>query len=29
MPDPPNESKVRGTGLVILKRTIVEMHRLA
>jgi hypothetical protein len=29
MPDPPNESKVRGTGLVILKRTIVEMRRVA
>jgi hypothetical protein len=29
MPDPPNESKVRATGLVILKRTIVEMRRIA
>jgi len=29
MPDPPNESKPRATGLVILKKTIVEMRRIA
>ncbi len=28
MPDPPNESKPRATGLVILKKAIVEMRRL-
>jgi len=29
MPDPPNESKPRATGLVILKKAIVEMRRVA
>jgi len=28
MPDPPNEAKPRGTGLVILKKAIVEMRRV-
>ena len=28
MPDPPGESKPRATGLVILKKTIVEMRRV-
>ena len=28
MPDPPNESKARATGLVILKKAIVEMRRI-
>ena len=27
MPDPPNEAKPRATGLVILKKTILEMRR--
>jgi hypothetical protein len=29
MPDPPNESKPRATGLVILKKAIVEMRKVA
>ena len=29
MPDPPNESKPRATGLVILKKTILEMRKVA
>lgn len=29
MPDPPNESKPKATGLVILKKTILEMRRVA
>jgi len=29
MPDPPNESKPRATGLVILKKAILEMRRIA
>ena len=29
MPDPPNEAKPRATGLVILKKAIVEMRRIA
>jgi len=29
MPDPPNESKPRATGLVILKLAIIEMRRLS
>jgi len=29
MPDPPGESKPRATGLVILKKAIVEMRRVA
>ena len=28
MPDPPNDSKPRATGLVILKEAILEMHRI-
>jgi len=28
MPDPPNEAKPRATGLVILKKAIVEMRRI-
>jgi hypothetical protein len=28
MPDPPNESKPRATGLIILKKAIVEMRPL-
>ena len=28
MPDPPNEAKPRATGLVILKKVIVEMRRV-
>ena len=28
MPDPPNESKPRATGLVILKRAIIEMRKV-
>jgi hypothetical protein len=28
MPDPPAESKPRATGLVILKRTILEFRRI-
>jgi hypothetical protein len=28
MPDPPNESKPRATGLIILKTTILEMRPL-
>ncbi len=29
MPDPPGESKPRATGLVILKKAILEMRRIA
>ena len=29
MPDPPNEAKPRATGLVILKKTIVEVRKVA
>lgn len=29
MPDPPSEAKPRATGLVILKKAIVEMRRIA
>lgn len=29
MPDPPNESKPRATGLVILKKAILEMRKVA
>jgi hypothetical protein len=29
MPDPPNESKTRATGLVILKKTILEIRKIA
>ena len=29
MPDPPNESKPRATGLIILKTAIVEMRRVS
>lgn len=28
MPDPPNESKPRATGLVILKKAIIELRRI-
>jgi len=28
MPDPPNEAKPRATGLVILKRAIIEERRI-
>jgi len=28
MPDPPNEAKPRATGLVILKKTILEMRSI-
>jgi len=28
MPDPPNEAEPRATGLVILKKVIVEMRRV-
>jgi hypothetical protein len=28
MPDPPGESKPRATGLVILKKTILEIRRI-
>ena len=28
MPDPPNESKPRATGLVILKKAILEMRKV-
>jgi len=28
MPNPPNESKPRATGLVILKKAIIEMRRI-
>jgi hypothetical protein len=27
VPDPPNDSKIRATGLAILKKTILEMRR--
>lgn len=29
MPDPPNESKPRATGLVILRKAILEMKHIA
>ena len=29
MPDPPNESKPRATGLVILRRAVVELRQVA
>ena len=29
MPDPPNESRPRATGLVILKKAIVELRRIS
>jgi len=29
MPDPPNESKPKATGLVILKKAILEIRRIA
>jgi hypothetical protein len=29
MPDPPNESKPKATGLVILKKAILEMRPIA
>jgi hypothetical protein len=29
MPDPPNESKPKATGLVILKKAILELRKIA
>lgn len=29
MPDPPNESKPRATGLVILKKAVLELRKIA
>jgi hypothetical protein len=29
MPDPPNEAKPRATGLVILKKALMEIRRIA